>query len=400
MSHILKFDFEGQEALQRGISIVAEAVKASFGPLFGLALISKRDTLAFHSDAISIVREIAFDNPFQDMGRKVLLEIAEKTAHGRNEGASLAIILAEVLFVESYKATKEGISPFDIKSGIEIAIHAVQKELDRQAVLISSPLESVECYTLDGGLLSPYFVTHPATMTAEIEQGHLLLFGSKLSNVDAFAKFLEQASTTKIVIAAEDFTPEVLTFAVLNVLEKKLPIALIKTSALQTLARLTGANIDSGENPCLGTFDRIVISREKTELFLTKANQARQKVLVEGVVAGGGVALLRAKDALKTQESKGAEAIGIKIVEKALSAPIRALIDVCNLDPIPILEEINQNSGAFGYNFEQRTFGDLIEMGIFDSVQTVKCALKEASSITSLLLTSKALIRRGPEAGF
>ena len=525
MAKMLAFNQEAREALRRGVSKLARAVKVTLGPRgrnvviqksFGSPLVTK--------DGVTVAKEVDLEDVYENMGARMVREVASKTSDVVGDGTTTATILAEAIFNEGMKAVVAGVNPLHMKTGMEQAVADVVAELQKMAIsvkdsktsiaqvgaisanndaeiggLLADAMEKVgkdgvitvdegkslktevewcEGMQFDRGYLSPYFVTDPQKMECVLENAYVLLFEKKISNIKDFIPVLEAVvnSGRPLLIVAEDVDGEALATLVINRLRGGMKICAIKApgygdrrkAMLEDLGILTGGEVlfDSlGRNPesltlaDLGTAKSVVVTKDSTTIVegggnpdeikariaqlrreievatsdydkekmeerlaklaggvakinvgaATEAEMKEKKARVEdalhatraaveeGVLPGGGVALLRAASNVVKAELGEDESVGYNIVLRACAAPITQIAGNAGKDGGVVAEKVREGSGNFGYNALTDTYEDLVAAGVIDPAKVTRSALQNAASVASLMLTSDALVADMPK---
>ncbi|MFH0944531.1 MAG: chaperonin GroEL [Planctomycetota bacterium] len=519
MAKQLIFQHEAQRKIMQGIEKLARAVKVTLGPGGHNVILNKSfGSPQITKDGVTVSKEIELPDPFENMGAKLLNEVASKTSDNAGDGTTTATVLAEAIFKEGMKALASGINPMALKRGIDASVACVTEQLkalskpvknqsevtqvgtisanqDREigALLAEAvakvgndgvitveesktsetSLELVEGMEFDKGYLSPYFVTNVQTMSAELEDAYVLLHDKKLSNLRTLLPLLEQiaGSGKPLLIVSEDVESEALAALVVNKLRNVVSCCAVKApgfgdrrkAMLDDMAVLTGGSVISEELgqklenvtlDQLGQVKTIRITkdactlirgagkkkdiearvgqiraqiekstsdydREKLQERLAKrtggvavikvgaateaelkekkarvedALHATRAAVEEGVVPGGGVALLRAIPALEELRLKGEEKFGKAVILKAIQAPLFWIAKNAGEDGSVVVSEVKAKTGAFGFNALTRTYGDLIKDGVLDPTKVVRSALQNAASIAGLLLTTDTLV--------
>ena len=521
----VKFSRDARERMLRGVNILADAVKVTLGPKGRNVVIDKSfGAPRITKDGVSVAKEIELEDKFENMGAQLVREVASKTNDKAGDGTTTATVLAQAIVQEGHKAVAAGMNPMDLKRGIDLAVAEVVADLIKKAKKIKTSeevaqvgtisangeteigemiakamqkvgnegvitveeaktadteLEVVEGMQFDRGYLSPYFVTNPDKMVAELEDAYILLHEKKLSNLQAMLPVLEAVVQTSkpLVIISEDVEGEALATLVVNKLRGGLKIAAVKApgfgdrrkAMLEDIAILTGGQVISedlgiklenvGLN-MLGRAKKVSISKENTTIVdgagkkgeiqgrvaqikqqieettsdydkeklqerlaklaggvavvrvggstevevkekkdrVDDALNATRAAVEEGIVPGGGVALLRASSAIKATGANADQAAGIAIVRRALQAPARQIAANAGAEASIVVGKILENKGAtFGYNAAKDEYGDLIALGIVDPVKVVRTALQDAASVAGLLVTTEAMIADAPK---
>ena len=522
----VRFSADAREKMLRGIDILANAVRITLGPkgrnvvlekCFGAPRITK--------DGVTVAKEIELEDKFENMGAQMVREVASKTNDIAGDGTTTATVLAHSIVKEGAKYVAAGMNPMDLKRGIDLAVAAVVKDLEKQSKKINTSaevaqvgtisangdqtvgdmiaeamqkvgnegvitveeaksleteLEVVEGMQFDRGYISPYFITNAEKMIADLEDPYILLFEKKLSNLQAMLPVLEAVvqSGRPLLIIAEDVEGEALATLVVNKLRGGLKVAAVKApgfgdrrkAMLQDIATLTGGQLiseDLGiklENvtlDMLGKAKKVSISKEETTIVdgsgkkkdiegrinqikaqieettsdydkeklqerlaklaggvavirvggasevevkekkdrVDDALNATRAAVEEGVVPGGGVALLRARKAVDklTSENPDVQA-GIKIVLKALESPIRQIAQNSGVDASIVVGKVLElKSNTYGFDAQAEEYKDLVQAGIIDPTKVVRVALQDAASVAGLLVMTEAMVADAPK---
>ncbi len=521
----VKFGRTAREKMMRGVDILADAVKVTLGPKGRNVIIDKSfGAPRITKDGVTVAKEIELEDKFENMGAQMVREVASKTNEKAGDGTTTATVLAQAIVREGAKAVAAGMNPMDLKRGIDLAVTEVIADLKKKAKKIKtsaeveqvgtisangesqigkdiaeamqkvgnegvitveeaktaeSELEVVEGMQFDRGYLSPYFVTNPEKMVAELEDVYILLHEKKLSNLQAMLPVLEAVVQTSkpLLIISEDVEGEALATLVVNKLRGGLKIAAVKApgfgdrrkAMLEDIAVLTGGQViseDIGiklENvtlAMLGRAKKVSITKENTtivdgagkkkeiegrisqikaQIEETTSDYDREKLqerlaklaggvavirvggatevevkerkdrvddalnatraaVQEGIVAGGGTALLRASVNIKVKGVNADQEAGINIIRRALQSPCRQIAENAGDEASIIVGKIlDQKSDTYGYNAQTGEFGDMITMGIVDPVKVVRTALQDAASVAGLLITTEAMIAELPK---
>ncbi|MDR1142582.1 MAG: chaperonin GroEL [Planctomycetaceae bacterium] len=525
MAKMIAFDQEAREALRRGVSKLAKAVKVTLGPKgrnviiqksFGSPLVTK--------DGVTVAKEIDLEDTYENMGARMVREVASKTSDIAGDGTTTATIMAEAIFNEGMKAVVAGVNPLQLKNGMDKAVTDIIAKLKSMSVSVKNSkteiaqvgtiaanndkeigdllaeamakvgkdgvitvdegkslkteVEWVEGMQFDRGYLSPYFVTDPNKMECVLENAYILLSEKKLSNIKEAIPILEAVVNTgrPLLIIAEDVDGEALATLVINRLRGTMKIAAIKApgygdrrkAMLEDIGILTGGEVlfeslgrklESLTLNDLGTAKRIVIDkdnttiiegggkneeikgrieqlrreidnvtsdydREKLEERLAKLSGGVAKILVgaatesemkerkarvedalhatraaveEGILPGGGVALLRASSAVKPGEIPTDETVGYNIIVRACRAPLTQIAQNAGKDGGIVAEKVAEGKGNFGYNALTDVYEDVVKAGVIDPTKVTRTALTNAASVASLMLTSDALVADIPK---
>jgi len=521
----VKFGRTAREKMLKGVDVLADAVKVTLGPKGRNVVIDKSfGAPRITKDGVSVAKEIELEDKFENMGAQLVREVASKTNDIAGDGTTTATVLAQAIVREGAKAVAAGMNPMDLKRGIDLAVAEVVKDLQAKAKKINTSeevaqvgtisangerqigldiaeamqkvgnegvitveeaktaeteLEVVEGMQFDRGYLSPYFVTNPEKMVADLEDAYILLHEKKLSNLQAMLPVLEAVVQTgkPLVIIAEDVEGEALATLVVNKLRGGLKIAAVKApgfgdrrkAMLEDIAILTGGTViseDLGiklENvtlDMLGKSKKVSISKENTTIVdgagqksdiegrvaqikaqieettsdydreklqerlaklaggvavirvggstevevkekkdrIDDALNATRAAVQEGIVPGGGVALLRSSTKISAKGENDDQEAGINIVRKALQALVRQIAENAGDEASIVVGKIlDKNEDNYGYNAQTGEYGDLIQLGIVDPVKVVRTALQNAASVASLLITTEAMIAELPK---
>jgi chaperonin GroEL len=516
---------DAREKMLRGVEILANAVSVTLGPKGRNVVIDKSfGAPRITKDGVTVAKEIELEDKFENMGAQMVREVAQKTNDLAGDGTTTATVLAAAIVKEGAKSVAAGMNPMDLKRGIDIAVGAVVKDIEKRARKVSSSaevaqvgtisangdtnigkmiaqamqkvgnegvitveeaksldteVEIVEGMQFDRGYISPYFVTNAEKMLAELEDAYILLHEKKLSGLQAMLPVLEAVvqSGKPLIIVAEDVEGEAIATLVVNKLRGGLKVAAVKApgfgdrrkAMLEDIAILTGGQLiseDLGiklENvtlEMLGRAKKVIIEKEKTtivngagkrkdiearvgqikaQIEETTSDYDREKLqerlaklaggvavirvggateievkekkdrvedalnatraaVEEGIVPGGGVALLRAKKAVGKITNANADVqAGINIVLRALEAPIRRIAENAGVEGSIVVGKImDERSETYGFDAQTETYVDMIEKGIVDPAKVVRAALQDASSVAGLLVTTEAMVAELP----
>ncbi len=520
----IKFGPEARAQILKGVNVLADAVKVTLGPKgrnvvieksFGAPLITK--------DGVTVAKEIELENKFENMGAQLVKEVASKTSDIAGDGTTTATVLAQAIYREGVKLVTAGHNPMEIKRGIDKAVDAAVESLKKlskpvknhkeiaqvgtisansdetignilaeamekvgkegvitveEAKAMETTLETVEGMQFDRGYVSPYFVTDPERMEAVMENGLILIYDKKISNMRDLLPILEPVAKQgrPLMIIAEDIEGEALATLVVNRLRGTLNVAAVKApgfgdrrkAMLEDIAILTGGRViseDVGfklENATLdmlGKAKRVVIDKDNTTIIdgagseadiaarvkqiraqaeettsdydkeklqerlaklvggvavvkvgaatetemkekkarVEDALHATRAAVEEGVVPGGGVALIRAIEAVSALKLAGEQAFGVNIVKRALEEPLRQIAANAGQEGSIVVNEVKSQKGAYGFDAAKDVYGDMIKAGIIDPTKVVRSALQNAASVSGLMLTTEACIAEAPK---
>ncbi len=523
----IMFDEKGREKILEGVTILADAVKATLGPRGRNVVIEKSwGSPTVTKDGVTVAKEIELEDRFQNMGAQMVKEVASKTSDVAGDGTTTATVLAQAIFREGARMVAAGHSPIELKRGIDRAVEKVvealksmakqtkgQKDIAQvgtisangdeyigkliaeamdkvgkegvitieEAKSMDTALDVVEGMQFDRGYLSPYFVTDPDRMEAVLEDPYILIYEKRLSAMKDMLPLLEQVARSgkPLMLIAEEVEGEALATLVVNKLRGTLHVCAVKAPGfgdrrkemLKDLAVLTGGQAiteDLGlklENLTLkelGRAKRITVDKDnttvvdgagkkaeiearmktiRTQIEDTTSDYDREKLqerlaklsggvavikvgaatetemkekkarvedalnatraaVEEGIVPGGGVALVRAvaaADLDKLENLTVEQKVGIQIVKRAAEEPCRQIAANAGKEGSIVVQKVKEGKGGFGYNAATDTFEDLIEAGVIDPTKVVRSALQNAASVASLLITTEALVAEKPK---
>ena len=520
MAKEIKFDIESRDALKRGVDALANAVKVTLGPK-GRNVVIEKSFGAPHvtKDGVSVAKEIELEDRVENMGAQMVKEVASKTNDIAGDGTTTATVLAQAIVREGLKNVAAGANPMDLKRGIDKAVLAVVEDLKTQSQAVGDSSEKikqvasisannddtigtliaeafgkvgkegvitveeakgtdttvdvVEGMQFDRGYQSPYFVTNPEKMVAELENPYILLVEKKISSMKELLPVLEPVAQAgkSLLIISEEVEGEALATLVVNKLRGSLKIAAVKApgfgdrrkAMLEDIAILTGGQVISEERgftmenatlDMLGTAEKIVIDKDNTTivngagddaqikgrvaqikaqmesttsdydreklqerlaklaggvavLYVGAASEVEMKekkdrvddalhatraAVEEGIVPGGGVALVRAISAINVEGSNLDETTGIKIVKRAIEEPLRQIVANAGGEGSVIVAKVSEGTGDFGFNAKTDEYVNMYEAGIIDPTKVVRVALENAASVSGMLLTTECVI--------
>ncbi len=521
----LKFNEDARRSLQRGVDILADAVKVTLGPKGRYVVLDKKfGAPTITNDGVTIAREIEVEDVFENQGAQLVREVATSTNDVAGDGTTTATVLAQAIVREGMKNVSAGANPMALKRGIETAVEAVVENLKSQSTEISGKediarvatvssrsseigdvlseaiekvgkdgvvnveegqtfgleLEFTEGMQFDKGYLSPYMVTDAERMEAVLENPAVLVANQKIGAVKDLLPVLEQViqAGRPLLIVAEDVEGEALATIVVNKLRGTFQAVAVKAPGfgdrrkrmLEDIAILTGGEVITEEMGLklentklsqLGSARRLVVTKDtttiidgageseaikarikqikseientdsdfdreklqerlaklsggvavvkvgaatETEMKETKhrvedALQAARAALEEGVVPGGGVALLNAADAVKDELDKleGDERTGAQIIIKSLAEPLRQLATNAGLEGSVVVQQVRSAKTGEGLNVDTGEVTDLVKAGITDPTMVTRSALQNAASIAKNILTTEAIVAEAPE---
>ncbi len=533
---MIKFDAEAREAIRRGVSKLAKAVRTTLGPAGHVVILEKSfGSPTVTKDGVTVAKEIEIEDPLENIGAQMVKEVASKCSKDAGDGTTTATIYAEAIFTEGLKNITAGANANEVKRGIDKAVEALVEELRRASKKVSSSTEIaqvgtcaanqdeqigkiiaeamdkvgkdgvitveegkslettvdlVEGMQFDKGYVSPHFITDPARMECVLEDAYVLVHEKKISSAKDFVPILGRVAESGrgLLIVAEDIEGEALATLVVNRLRGVLKVCAVKApgfgdrrkAMLEDIATLTGGraimeelgiDLEKLELSDLGRAKKIVVDKEyttiiegagkpaaikgrisaiKAEIDRTTSDYDREKLqerlarlsggvarinvgaatesemkekkarvedamhacraaVEEGILPGGGVAVLRARKALDKLAGSGDEKIGFDIVRRAVTAPIKQIAENAGLDGSIVCQNVESSGSAnYGFNALTHEYGDLIKAGVIVPTKVERVALQNAASIAGLLLTTDAVVseikekkkgKGGPGAG-
>ena len=524
MAKMIAFDQEARDALRRGVSKLSQAVKVTLGPRGRNVILQKSfGSPTVTKDGVTVAKEVDLEDAYENMGARMVREVASKTSDVAGDGTTTATILAEAIFNEGLRAVVAGVNPVHLKQGIEKAVGDIADKLKKMSIAIktktemsqvgavaansnteigellaeamekvgkdgvitvdegkslSTEVEWVEGMQFDRGYLSPYFVTDPQKMECVLEDAYVLIHEKKLSNIKELVPLLEAVVNAgkPLLIVSEDVEGEALATLVINKLRGTFKICAVKApgygdrrkAMLEDIGILTGGSVlfeslgkklENFTLADLGRAKKIVIDKDNTTIIegagksaeikgridqlrreidnttsdydrekleerlaklaggvakvnvgaATESEMKEKKALVEdalhatraaveeGIVPGGGVALLRAAMSIKPDGLLQDEEAGYKIVCRACRAPLTQIAANSGQDGGIVCEKVAEAKGPTGYNAVTDTYEDLVKAGVIDPTKVTRTALENAASVATLMLTSDALVAEKPK---
>jgi chaperonin GroEL len=524
MPKIIAFDQEAREAIRRGVSKLAKAVKVTLGPKGRNVILQKSfGSPTVTKDGVTVAKEIDLEDVYENMGARMVREVASKTSDVAGDGTTTATVLAEAIFNEGLKAVVAGCNPVQMKQGIEKAVSDISEKLTKMSIkikeksemanvasiaanndpeigkLLANAMEKVgkdgvitvdegkslqtetewvEGMQFDRGYLSPYFVTDATTMEAVLENPYILVYEKKLTQIKELVPLLEAVvqQSRPLLIICEEVEGEALATLVINKLRGTFNCAAVKApgygdrrkAMLEDIAILTGGQaifealgvkLENLTLNDLGRAKKVIIDkdnttiiegagksddikgriaqlrreieastsdydREKLEERLAKLSGGVAKVNVggatesevkekkarvedalhatraavqEGILPGGGVALLRASSQVKADGLSHDEEVGYNIVLRSCRSPLTMIAQNAGEDGGIVCERVIESKGNQGFNALTNQYEDLVKAGVIDPTKVTRTALANAASVATLLLTSDALIAEKPK---
>ena len=522
----VRFSSDARDRMLRGVDILNNAVKATLGPKGRNVVLDKSyGAPRITKDGVTVAKEIELEDKFENMGAQMVRQVASKTSDIAGDGTTTATVLTASMIKEGLKLVAAGMNPMDLKRGIDMAVTAVVKDIERRAKKVQSSdeiaqvgtvsangdksigkmiaeamnkvgnegvitveeaktaeteLDVVEGMQFDRGYLSPYFITNAEKMVAELEDAYILIHEKKLSSLQPLLPILEAVvqAGKPLLIVAEDMEGEALATLVVNKLRGGLKVAAVKApgfgdrrkAMLEDIAVLTagtmiaedlGIKLENVTLQMLGRAKRVRIEKENTTIIegagkkqeiegriaqikaqiedttsdydreklqerlaklaggvavirvggstevevkekkdrVDDAMHATKAAVEEGIVPGGGVALLRAKAAIgKLSDDNADIQAGINIVLKALEAPIRQIAENAGAEGSLVVGNVLANkSQTYGFDAQTEQYVDMLEAGIVDPAKVVRVALQDAASVAGLMITTEAMVAEHPK---
>ncbi|HBM8892336.1 TPA: chaperonin GroEL [Staphylococcus aureus] len=519
----LKFSEDARQAMLRGVDQLANAVKVTIGPKGRNVVLDKEFTAPLiTNDGVTIAKEIELEDPYENMGAKLVQEVANKTNEIAGDGTTTATVLAQAMIQEGLKNVTSGANPVGLRQGIDKAvkvavealhensqkvenkneiaqvgaISAADEEIGRyiseamekvgndgvitieESNGLNTELEVVEGMQFDRGYQSPYMVTDSDKMVAELERPYILVTDKKISSFQDILPLLEQVvqSNRPILIVADEVEGDALTNIVLNRMRGTFTAVAVKApgfgdrrkAMLEDLAILTGAQVitdDLGLDlkdatiDMLGTASKVEVTKDnttvvdgdgdensidarvsqlKSQIEETESDFYREKLqerlaklaggvavikvgaasetelkerklriedalnstraaVEEGIVAGGGTALVNVYQKVSEIEAEGDIETGVNIVLKALTAPVRQIAENAGLEGSVIVERLKNAEPGVGFNAATNEWVNMLEVGIVDPTKVTRSALQHAASVAAMFLTTEAVVASIPE---
>lgn len=523
----LRFSQDARAAILSGVNTLADAVKVTLGPKGRNVVIEKSfGAPSVTKDGVTVAKEIELSDKFENMGAQMVREVASKTNDDAGDGTTTATVLAQAIYREGAKIVAAGHNPMEVKRGIDKAVELIVQQLQKlskpvkgkkevaqvgtisanndseigniiaeamekvgkegvitveESKTAETTLETVEGMQFDRGYLSPYFVTNPEKMEADLEDPFILLYDKKIGSMKDLLPLLEKVVQTgrPLLIVAEDVEGEALATLVVNKLRGTLKIAAVKAPGfgdrrkemLEDIATLTGGAVLSEEMghklenatlQDLGRAKKVTIDKDNTtivdgagkkatvegrvktirkQIEETTSDYDREKLqerlaklvggvaviyvgaatevemkekkarvddalnstraaVEEGIVPGGGTALLRASASLDSLKKLNPEQqAGVDIIRRAVQEPLRQIAGNAGFEGSIVVDKVINNANeSFGFNAQTEEYEDLIEAGVVDPTKVARCAIQNAASVAALLLTTETMIAEKPKA--
>ena len=523
MAKDLKFSEDARQAMLRGVDKLANAVKVTIGPK-GRNVVLDKEYIAplITNDGVTIAKEIELEDPYENMGAKLVQEVANKTNEIAGDGTTTATVLAQAMIQEGLKNVTSGANPVGLREGIDKAVrvavealHDISQKVENKNEIaqvgaisaadeeigkyiseamdkvgndgvitieesngLDTELEVVEGMQFDRGYQSPYMVTDSDKMIAELERPYILVTDKKISSFQDILPLLEQVvqSSRPILIVADEVEGDALTNIVLNRMRGTFTAVAVKApgfgdrrkAMLEDLAILTGATVitdDLGLElkdasiDMLGTANKVEVTKDNTtvvdgdgddnsidarvsqikaqieetdsdfdreklqerlaklaggvavikvgaasetelkerKLRIEDALNSTRAAVEEGIVAGGGTALVNIYNKVEEIEAEGDVATGVNIVLKALSAPVRQIAENAGLEGSVIVERLKHADAGVGFNAATNEWVNMLEEGIVDPTKVTRSALQHAACVAAMFLTTEAVVANIPE---
>jgi len=520
----LIYSDEARSTVLRGVNTLANTVKVTLGPRGRNVMLSKKfGSPVITKDGVTVAKEIELKNKTEDIGARMVREVASKTSDIAGDGTTTATVLAQAIFREGFKNVTAGANPIALKRGIDLAVDAAVQEIKRiskavkgnedianvatisangdkqigellakaikevgndgvvtveEAKSMATELEIVKGMRFDRGYMSAYFVTNQDRMECVLENPLILIHEKKISSLNDLLPLLEKVTKIgrPLLIISEEVEGEALATLVVNKIRGTFRCAAVKApgfgdrrkAMLEDIAVLTGGKflsedlgikLDKAQLSDLGQAKSVVIDKDNTTIIegagknkdiagriasikrqieettsdydreklqerlaklaggvavirvgaatesemkeskarVEDAHHATRAAIEEGIVPGGGIALLRCQRVVDALELERDEKTGARIVRAALEEPIRMIAQNAGVDGAVAVSRVADKEGSYGYNAETGEYGDLVQQGIIDPTKVVRVALQNASSLAGTLLTTEAIVTELPE---
>ncbi|MBX7141396.1 MAG: chaperonin GroEL [Chitinophagales bacterium] len=526
MSKIINYTTDARDSLKKGVDSLADAVKVTLGPKGRNVVIEKKyGAPLVTKDGVTVAKEIELEDPIENMGAQMVKEVASKTADIAGDGTTTATVLAQAMITAGLKNVAAGANPMDLKRGMDKAADAVIEHLKSQSQQVGNDnkkieavatisanndpeigrmiadamakvkkegvitveeakgtettVEIVEGMQFDRGYLSPYFVTNPDKMEAEMDRPFILIYDKKISSMKDLLPILEKVAQqgAPMLIISEEVEGEALATLVVNKIRGTIKVVAVKAPGfgdrrkemLQDIAVLTGGTVISEEQgyklenatlSYLGKAEKIIVDKDNTTIvngsgkkadITARVNQIRAQIetttsdydreklqerlaklsggvavlnvgaasevemkekkarvddalhatraaVEEGIVPGGGVAYIRALEALdKVKATNEDEETGINIVRRSLEEPLRQIAANAGQEGSIVVQKVKEGKGDFGYNARTEVYEKMMAAGVIDPTKVTRVALENAVSIASMLLTTECVIVEKPK---
>ncbi|QEX28288.1 chaperonin GroEL [Staphylococcus lugdunensis] len=523
MAKDLKFSEDARQAMLRGVDKLANAVKVTIGPKGRNVVLDKEYAAPLiTNDGVTIAKEIELEDPYENMGAKLVQEVANKTNEIAGDGTTTATVLAQAMIQEGLKNVTSGANPVGLRQGIDKAVkvaiealHDISQKVENKNEIaqvgaisaadeeigqyiseamdkvgndgvitieessgFNTELEVVEGMQFDRGYQSPYMVTDSDKMTAELERPYILVTDKKISSFQDILPLLEQVvqSSRPILIVADEVEGDALTNIVLNRMRGTFTAVAVKApgfgdrrkAMLEDLAILTGAQVITDDlglelkdatMDMLGSANKVEVTKDNTtivdgdgdnnnidarvsqikaqieetdsdfdkeklqerlaklaggvavikvgaasetelkerKLRIEDALNSTRAAVEEGIVAGGGTALVNIYKKVSDIQAEGDVETGINIVLKALTAPVRQIAENAGLEGSIIVERLKHADSGVGFNAATNEWVNMLEAGIVDPTKVTRSALQHAASVAAMFLTTEAVVANIPE---
>ncbi len=521
MAKNITFETESRDALKKGVDALANAVKVTLGPKGRNVVIDKKfGGPSITKDGVTVAKEIELEDAIENMGAQMVKEVASNTNDLAGDGTTTATVLAQSMINTGLKNVAAGANPLDVKKGIDKAVSIIIKDIKKQSKDVGNSydkieqvasisanndnviggliaeamkkvktegvitveeakgtethVEIVEGMQFDRGYLSPYFITDPYKMEANLENPYILIYDKKISAMKDLLPILEPVAQSgkPLVVIAEDVDGEALATLVVNKLRGALKIAAVKApgfgdrrkAMLEDIAILTGGTVISEERgftlenttiDMLGSAEKVTIDKDNTtvvngagesEMIQGRVNQIKSQIetttsdydkeklqerlaklsggvavlyvgapsevemkekkdrvddalhatraaVEEGIVAGGGVALLSTQKSLTKLKSDNAdEGTGVQIIHKAIESPLRTIVENSGGEGSVVVSKVHEGGDNFGFNAKEGSFVDMLKEGIIDPKKVARVALENAASVAGMILTTECAL--------
>jgi chaperonin GroEL len=520
----LIYSDEARSTVLRGVNTLANTVRVTLGPRGRNVMLSKKfGSPVITKDGVTVAKEVELKDKKEDLGARMVREVASKTSDTAGDGTTTATVLAQAIFREGFKNVTAGANPIALKRGVDLAVDAVVQEIKRvsktvkgnedianvatisangdkkigellakaikevgndgvvtveEAKSMATELEIVKGMRFDRGYLSAYFITNQDRMECTLENPLILIHEKKISSLNDLLPLLEKVTKTgrPLLIISEEVEGEALATLVVNKIRGTFKCAAVKApgfgdrrkAMLEDIAILTGGRflsedlgikLDKAQLSDLGQAKSVIIDKDNTTIIegagknteiagriasikrqveettsdydreklqerlaklsggvavirvgaatesemkelkarVEDAHHATRAAIEEGIVPGGGIALLRCQKVVDALKLEGDEKTGARIVRAALEEPMRMISQNAGVDGAVAVSKVIDKEGSYGLNAETGEYGDLVKQGIIDPTKVVRVALQNASSLAGILLTTEAIVTDAPE---
>ena len=455
MAKIIAYDVDARRSLKSGVDQLSNAVKVTLGPKGRNVVLEKKfGAPTITKDGVTVAKEIELEDPYENMGAQMVREVASKTSDVAGDGTTTATVLAQSIISEGLKNVTAGANPMDLKRGVDWAVKVVVESLKSQSRDVGGKeeiaqvgtisangdteigdnianamekvgndgvitveegkstaieLEIVEGMQFDRGYLSPYFVTNPEDMEAQMEDAYILIHEKKISAMKDLLPILEKTAQSSYLGTAKRITIDKDNTTIIqgggtsdDILARinEIKVQIDKTTSdydkeklQERLAKLSGGVAVLS----VGAVTEVEMKEKKARV--EDALHATRAAVEEGIIPGGGVSLVRAISAIDTSNLKNADQkTGAEILKKALEMPLRLIAENSGHEGSVVFAAVRDNKDDYGFDAQAEKYGNMFKMGIIDPTKVTRIAVENAASVASLLITTEALVAEKKEA--